>query len=67
MNLLSVKKILEKEIIQINDEPIKNIKTLKEILSSLGLKSVKRGNRIYYLEDELYEALGLKVEETEEE
>ncbi len=62
MNLLSVREIIRRELIKIRGNPIKNHDTLKEILTNLGIKTVKKGKITYYVESDLYRKLEIEVD-----
>jgi len=67
MNLLSVSEITKLKIIKVNNKIVRDSRTVKKVLEALDIKSIKMGRQNYYKKAELYEALGLELEETEEE
>jgi len=65
MNLLTIKEIISRELLKIKGVPIQNHTTIKVMLADLGIRTVRKGNRTYYIESDLYEKLGMELIEAD--
>ena len=65
MNFLSIREIINRKIIKLNGRPIVNHNTIKAMLADLGIRTVRKGNRTYYIESDLYRKLEIEVIEVD--
>lgn len=57
MDFLSIREIIKRKIIKMNGRPVTNHNTIKTLLALKDIQPIKKGNRLYYEKDDVYEKL----------
>ncbi len=66
VKFLSLREIIRREIVILNEKPVKNSNTVRDLLSRLGVEPIKKGRKFYYVESSVYKAFNLSIPKEKE-